>query len=227
MGNKHALQLGVFSQYRTQIMGIAAIMILICHIVGNGVTLPHFLSKIFSLGNYGVDIFMFVSGIGMFYSIDNNNMPLTLWYKKRLVRIFVPYLLISVPYCLTRTIFYDFTFTEIILNITTAEFWVLHRGAWFVSAILPLYLVTPVLYRKNSSNKERLIVALTVSTLMIVLSRISISDNALIHNIQFVLGRMPMFIIGYYIATNIRNKDCMQFKHILSIIMQAPKNLHC
>ena len=52
-------------------MGIATIMIIVCHIVGNEVLLPQCISKVLTLGNYGIDIFLFLSGLGLFYSLQN------------------------------------------------------------------------------------------------------------------------------------------------------------
>lgn len=51
--------LGVISKYRTQLMGIAAILILVCHAPGNNVLMPQFLLKLCEQGQYGVDIFLF------------------------------------------------------------------------------------------------------------------------------------------------------------------------
>lgn len=63
--------LELLSKYRTQLMGIAAIMIIICHAVSYGVVLPSILKKITLYGNLGVDIFLFLSGLGCYYSLSN------------------------------------------------------------------------------------------------------------------------------------------------------------
>ena len=44
--------LGVISKYRTQLMGIAAILILVCHAPGNNVLMPQFLLKLCEQGQY-------------------------------------------------------------------------------------------------------------------------------------------------------------------------------
>lgn len=53
--------LSLFSKYRTEIMGIAAIMIIIGHAEGNGVLMPWMMTKIIIQGGLGVDIFLFLS----------------------------------------------------------------------------------------------------------------------------------------------------------------------
>lgn len=51
-------------------MGMSIIMILLCHARMDGAQLPDVVLSILSLGNWGVDIFLLVSGIGMYYSIS-------------------------------------------------------------------------------------------------------------------------------------------------------------
>ena len=51
-------------------MGISIIMILLCHARMDGAYLPDIHLSILSLGNWGVDIFLQLSGIGMYYSIS-------------------------------------------------------------------------------------------------------------------------------------------------------------
>lgn len=58
------------SNKRTQLMGLATLMIIICHTSASHVLMPHWLSKLMDLGNYGVDIFLFLSGLGLFYSLS-------------------------------------------------------------------------------------------------------------------------------------------------------------
>ena len=86
------VNLRLLSEYRTPLMGIAALMIILCHANGYGVAVPHAVRSLLTLGNMGVDIFLFLSGIGCFYSLSKE--PDTAkWYKKRFVRIFIPYAL--------------------------------------------------------------------------------------------------------------------------------------
>jgi len=65
------VQLKLLSKYRTELMGVGAICILLCHSVGRGVLMPDFLSQILSYGNIGVDIFLLLSGMGMYYSLSH------------------------------------------------------------------------------------------------------------------------------------------------------------
>ena len=63
-------ELEKLSQKRTQLMGLATLMIIICHASASHVLMPRWMSKLMDLGNYGVDIFLFLSGVGLFYSLS-------------------------------------------------------------------------------------------------------------------------------------------------------------
>ena len=69
------MELSLISQYRTALMGIATIMILVCHSAGP-ISMPSIIGYPISYLNIGVDIFLFLSGMGMYYSL-----------KKRMTRL--------------------------------------------------------------------------------------------------------------------------------------------
>ena len=68
-------KLNNLSLWRTQLMGVAALMILVCHAAASHVLMPHWLGKLMDLGNYGVDIFLMLSGLGLYYSLSKK--PIT------------------------------------------------------------------------------------------------------------------------------------------------------
>ena len=51
-------------------MGVATIMIIACHASATITLLPNWLSHVLDLGNYGVDIFFLLSGVGAYYSLS-------------------------------------------------------------------------------------------------------------------------------------------------------------
>lgn len=92
--------LGLVSKYRSALMGMATIGILMCHAPANGVNLPFHLNSVLGLGQMGVMIFFFVSGLGLYYSthrMEYSACGIAAWYRKRFVRLFVPYLIIYAP----------------------------------------------------------------------------------------------------------------------------------
>lgn len=58
------------SKFRTPLMGIATILIFIVHAPDNGVVMPNALKTICALGSLGVDLFLLLSGFGLWYSLN-------------------------------------------------------------------------------------------------------------------------------------------------------------
>lgn len=80
------------SEYRGQLMGIATLLVIFGHSVGNGVAMPRWMESLCGLSSVGVDIFLLVSGLGLWYSLtslNGNNVQqgVRCWYLRRYKRI--------------------------------------------------------------------------------------------------------------------------------------------
>lgn len=64
-----AFKVSDISQYRTHLMGVATLLVLFGHSAGNGVVMPGWMESLCGLASVGVDIFLFVSGLGLWYSL--------------------------------------------------------------------------------------------------------------------------------------------------------------
>lgn len=147
--------------YRSHIYGLMAIWIMLFHIHGvGGASLPsllHYLSPIIARGNMGVDVFLFLSGfcLTLSYQKDSN---LGHFYKKRMKRLLVPYLLICTPIfvwknChITGEIDLSSLFS-LFKDITGVSYWVEGmQWTWFVHGIILCYLLFPLLYKCVSKS---------------------------------------------------------------------------
>ena len=141
--------LNLISRYRTELMGLATIGIIVCHTKANGVVMPNWLWFIFQFGSVGTAIFLFLSGVGIWYSLRKIEYERFLgggvisWYKKRYIKLFIPFLIIALPYYAYMTICEGHSFWSFIWGITTVEYWISGGGVWFVSVIAVLYLLSP------------------------------------------------------------------------------------
>ena len=91
------VKLGELSIFRTELMGISALLILICHLYGY-VDLSVTVQYILSLGNIGVDCFLFLSGVGMWNSLLKvKSREIKYWYINRYLKLFIPYLTVILP----------------------------------------------------------------------------------------------------------------------------------
>lgn len=60
------------SEYRTQLMGVATLLVIFGHSEGNGVVMSDWMKSLCGLSSVGVDIFLLVSGFRSLVFIDKN-----------------------------------------------------------------------------------------------------------------------------------------------------------
>lgn len=191
------------SKYRAHLMGIATILIIICHMPAHGVEMPVAVSTALGYGGLGCDMFLFLSGMGMWYSLRKYNGNISNWIMKRLLRVLIPYLLFSIPCFTALALIGNWTLITYILRLSTLSYWIEGWGLWFLSLILVLYLLSPVIDILLATEKKWswLILLILVTW---VFSWIEISSSV-VRNIQFCVGRVPSFLLGFSLAENIKN----------------------
>ena len=96
----------IVSKYRTLLMGIAIITILIFHFVEDCHSANHNYEGLIRLykiciGSSGVDIFLLLSGFGLYYSFKKND-NIKEFYTKRFTKILIPYLIVAILYLITE-----------------------------------------------------------------------------------------------------------------------------
>ena len=99
------------SKYRGMLMGIAAISIILFHFSNEckAANLHYYPWNEFILNfisSSGVDIFLILSGYGLYYSFKKNN-NVKKFYKKRFIKILIPYIIFCLPAIIIRYIFME------------------------------------------------------------------------------------------------------------------------
>lgn len=90
-------QLNLLSKYRAPLMGVAILMIVFFHMP---VEIPAPFSYFKKLCECGVDIFLLVSGFGLYNSLDKNPDTLS-FYKRRVERLapsYIPFIILRFAY---------------------------------------------------------------------------------------------------------------------------------
>lgn len=187
----------IFSDYRGVIMGLATIMIVIFHsylkfdkcLHINNFSINSILLKL----NSGVDLFLLLSGIGLYYSWHNDP-NLKHFYKKRALRI-LPTLFIFITLW-SIYINPNLTFGKYLKSIFLIDFWANgQRGFWYFSLLIPLYLIYPLIHNLyDKYNLKGFISALLISFFITILIYLFIPNYYNIWNIA--LFRIPPFLIG-------------------------------
>ena len=144
--------LGLIGKYRAVLMGTAILCILFCHLdlVQRKHGLPVTgLGMASSALTMGVDMFMFLSGFGLYCSFSRKKPPYGQYVKHRVSKLLPSYLAIAGTVYLVKYAIIDH---EGLLSFFKRLFFVpwfaegITHG-WFVLAILVFYLVFPLLYR--------------------------------------------------------------------------------
>ena len=200
------------STYRQHLMGFSAILILACHAVGNEVVMPGVLRTILNFGNIGVDMFLFLSGMGMYYSLISHRWVVIDWYSRRYKRILIPYLVIAIPFYTFKVFVGDSGISDALYDLSTISYWTHHRSAWFIALLMPLYAVTPLLPRIIDKCKYRWIPTLLLCSACVGIS-IWLLDTGgeIAGNVAAALQRVPGFLVGYWMGKFIYEKTTINW----------------
>lgn len=216
---------GYVSKYRTELMGIAALWVLAVHALDFGIRLPGKLAvieKLMSYGQVGVDMFFFLSGIGIFYSLGKET-KLTLFYGKRLKRVYFPYLAIAFPCLVIIGLLGKFDVWAVVGELSTVSYWVAGRGAWYVAVILFLYALSPLYYRIYSLSGHK---GLCTLVTVIVCTGASMVLKSLSFGVFVQLGsaleRAPVFVAGFWFAEMIRQDKSINPIWIVLMLISVP-----
>ena len=187
--------------HRQYFMGIAIILIILSHLLSACKEIH--LLWLFYPGFVGVDIFLFLSGYGLCNSWEKNTAKE--FYVRRLRRILPMFLLFQLYVCVNQYITEtDTSWFDAFCNLTTLSFWGFGGKCceWYLSFLLYLYLLFPVLYYITRKGGMLLLVSL----LMGVLAMQYLADWP--WNIDAAFPRIPIFTAGIlcYLARNKKHR---------------------
>lgn len=131
------------SKYRTELMGVAILGVMCGHLMNHTIQ-PDILGYLVRIIH--TNCFLFLSGFGLYYAFSKNR-DLVQYYKKRTVRLYIPYLCISFAFFLLLLLTSKCNIWQFIGYITTAAFWYEgnYYAMWYVAVSLALYIVPPIL----------------------------------------------------------------------------------
>ncbi len=187
------IQLADLSRYRGELMGAAIVFIILFHVPLARTDAFFGLRR---CGNIGVDMFLFLSGIGLWYAWTKQP-SVTHFYRRRLLRLFPAWLVVSSAYYLQRFDFEAGDYLDLFLDITVNwGFW-LHDELtfWYVPAIMMLYLWAP-LYMKLIARHPvyRWLPVLMVCWCVIVQWVVPVHQA--VGHIEIFWSRVPIFFLG-------------------------------
>ena len=187
-------------------MGIAILGVCLLHAFGWAGIGDSVISKVVSpfARIAFTDGFLFLSGFGLYYSFSKNG-DLRQFYLKRVNRVLLPYMVMSLPFFLLSLATGNISLSTFLLKLTSLYFWFLgNDGMWYISMSVALYFLFPVVYRfLFIKQKEQVIL---VKTLLIIITCIAV--NFILYAfaphyfsmVQIGVTKAPMFFIGMLVG---------------------------
>ena len=227
--SKKMFNLFTVSEARGVLFGIATLWIGLFH--SDYLTLAQYTDNQFfidvfgtfrGMGNIGVDMFLFLSGVGLFFSYTKDN-RFGQFLKKRFMRVLPTALLIGIFYFSFRyaTGRYNSGITHYLSRISfTYFFFKGERVFWFISLILVLYFVFPIFYK--IIERFRLwgmlgIIAVTVLGTFLV----RWVAPGFYAYWEIALCRVPSFVVGIWAGKFVMEKKEISRKWLLVLLAAA------
>lgn len=203
------------SKYRQTLMGVAILGVIATHWCGfQSITSGAVYTIFYIIGKLVfTEGLLFLSGFGLYYSFFKNPSK-RMFYQKRLRRLYLPFLILSLPlYSFYLFFAEDYDVTVFLEQITTVYFWIHgnYYGMWYVALSIVLYLLFPFLYRYlfNDNCKDYVIIRFLLLMLLIVIALLFLSlyYDDYFQRIAVGVTKIPMFILGivfgYYTKNNL------------------------
>lgn len=212
--------LSIISEYRGALFGLSIISIIVFHYFNDVIQWRRHdaLYKTAILyhdifGSVGVEIFLFLSGVGLYYSMCGNP-SIKAFYAKRFKRVMIPYLFFGVVYWFIRdVILYSEGLFHFAADLSLVTFWISGtRVFWYIAFILIAYILFPFLFKiingkingKDESGMVCILLVLGWTALCCFIHHVSPDYY---EKIEIALCRFPIFIAGCGYGKKIRNRE--------------------
>lgn len=211
---------GVISKYRSVLFGITISLIVVFHLYESTIsgTAIHSCLSLFTHGSLGVDMFLFLSGMGLYFAFSKNS-SLKRFYARRVLRILPTFLIVAIPAYIWKDIVLtsgESTFVVDFLNISFVTD--AHRWFWYIYAIFAFYALFPLLYRLIFSCKSPLMCTCIIIVISIVCTEsLGILNPELLKNTEIMLTRFPIFVFGCYAGKPIKEKAVLKARNLIII----------
>lgn len=212
------------SKHRNQLYGISMLWIVVFHVwesFKGKMSFNWTLSWIVRSGNLGVDLFLVLSGVSMYYAIQKNidttgKIRVVEFYKKRIEKIVKVYLVFCVPYFIVK---------YLVLNDQMDEFWkqlffCREKGIssfWFLLCIVICYLIYPLLYK--GLKKNRYLIWCVYFIWLILAFLLCKYQNDGYRRIEIMFARIPAFLLGTIFGKRIYEKESMNPYFIIGALL--------
>ena len=155
-------------------------------------------------GDIGVDIFLLISGLGIYHSL-NRNPDIPAYIRGRLCRIVPKHLLVcGVWFFFLDVLLYREGIVTFLMDVTSLNFWTKGKlTTWYLSSLLLMQLLTPMFIRQWKKHPYEGFLAIPAVLLTCLgITYTPVLDNSLGHLLVFFY-RFPAYLLGLFIGRRI------------------------
>ncbi len=183
------------SRYKAALMGIAILIVVYGHYFYYHSGLQDYtqlnITMWYTVGS--VDIFIFLSGFGIYHSLSKNDNPLEFTQRRlgRLMPAYLPFILVYCGFCLAVGTMNKF---QALGNLTTFGWWT-RMGAqfnWYIPTIIGMYLFSPLFYHIITVYEKK---SLWMLPLFFLLDAACVDTSLMIG-----VSRFPVYFLGMYLG---------------------------
>lgn len=202
-------------------MGIAIAMIMFCHfdVAQSHHDIPvNFIARTFHTFTVGVDIFLFLSGVGLYYSFTKKKTKYIDFQKKRIVRLFPLYFVIAgITYFISDLIINNLGIGKFLRDLFFVS-WFTEASTryWYILAIAVFYLVFPFLYKYIHGGSNGFVKAIIFSICWYIAVEALCYFIPGVSSFRIALERLPIFTIGIYCGK--LSYDSVKLKNYVIIV---------
>lgn len=219
------IELANISHYRGELMGVAILFVILFHV---GLPREDAFFGLKRMGNIGVDFFLFLSGMGLWFSWTKKP-SLRHYYLRRFLRIYPTWLLIACLYYIPDYLNLELighrgqstNILDLIGDISINwDFW-LHDELtfWYIPAIMLFYIVSP--FYMNLIIKHPTYRWLPILMIMwCVIVEYVVPIHEAVGHLEIFWSRVPIFFLGINIAAAVKRKETIgvSFIWIIGVI---------
>ena len=186
-----------------ELKGLGILTVVFAHFAYMLVTNAEFLFPLSIIAGVGVDLFLFMSGYGLSVGMLKKPMPVMEFYKRRLIKIFIPFWVALIIIFAADAIFLNINYTPSYITQsllgwfpTAVGFGDVNSPFWYITWMIMFYALYPIVFSVKRPWLTALILAV-VATLLGVYNPFDMGDNWLhrLHTLAFPLGIVAAWLL--------------------------------
>lgn len=213
------IELANMSRYRGELMGAAMLFIILFHV---GLDRGDPFYGLRRCGNVGVDMFLFLSGVGLWYSWMRTP-SLRHFFLRRYIRVYPAWLIMASLYYIPDYLYgrgHSTSLADLAGDILINwDFW-LHDELtfWYVPAIMMLYTVAPF-YMKLILRHPFYRWLPLVAVIWCIMVQWVLPIHAAVGHLEIFWSRVPIFLIGINMGRHVKERQTIDGQAVWFLIL--------